>query len=150
MAIEVTRTSVHCDSRWHDYYRSIVSPNRNQAMEMPFATMYEAFMTFACLGRYHNTYVPLEDKREIFLAQYFDRERHIPVLVALAYDHLVGTGTEPDAAFEVVTTSSGFVPIVEGWANGGVRIFNEAMKLGNPLATMGLVDLVMQEAKKHF
>lgn len=150
MAIEVTRTSVHCDIQWHEYYRSVVSSSRGQAMEVPFATMYEAFMTFACLGRYHNTYIPLDEKREIFLAQYFDKERHIPVLVALAYDYLVSNGAEPDAAFEAITTSSGFIPIAEGWANGGVQIFSEAMKTGNPLATIALVELVMQEAKKHF
>lgn len=148
MSIEITRTSVHCDESWHSFYKSIVSPNRENAMEMPFATMYQAFFTFACIGRHHNTFVPLKSRQEIFLAQYFDRERHIPVLVSLAYDRLVAEGSEPMEALKNVTTSNGFIPIVEGWANGGVGIFKEELERGNPSPTMALANLVMQEAKR--
>ena len=148
MSIEVTRTSVHCDQRWHDFYRSIVGMNRSQALEVPFATMYNAFVAFACIGRFHDTFVPLESRREIFLAQYFDRRKHVPVLIALAYERLVSTGTIPDEAFATVISSNGFVPIVEGWANGGVQIFDESLRKGNPFATQVLVDTVMAQVKR--
>lgn len=150
MAIEITRTSVHCDERWHAFYKSIVSPSRDNAMEAPFATMYQAFFTFACLGKYHDTYVPIsqKDRQEIFLAQYFDRERHVPILVSLAYDRLVAEGAEPMEAFKTSTTSNGFVPVVEGWANGGVGIFKDELEKGNPSPTLALAMLVMQEAKQ--
>jgi hypothetical protein len=77
-----------------------VSPSRDNAMEAPFATMYQAFFTFACIGKYHDTYVPIKprDRQEIFLAQYFNCERHIPILVSLAYDRLVAEGVPPSEA----------------------------------------------------
>ena len=149
MPIEITRTSVHCDDRWHDYYRMIVSPTRENAMETPFATMYQAFFTFACIGKHHDTFIPLKSRKEIFLAQYFDRERHVPVLVSLAYDRLTSEGVAAMEAFKRVTSSNGFVPIVEGWANGGVGIFKEELeRRGNPSPSLALADLVMHEAKR--
>jgi len=51
-------------------------------------------------------------------------------------------------AFNTSTTSNGFVPIVEGWANGGVGIFKDELERGNPSPTLALATLVMQEAKR--
>jgi hypothetical protein len=149
MAILVTGTGVHCDDRSHAFYREIVSPNLESSIEIPFATMYQAFFTFACIGKYHDTFVPLTKKQEIFKATYFDRERQVPILVSLAYSRLFSQGLDAVEAFAQVTTNNGFVPIVEGWANGGVGIFQEELrKRGNPSPTKALSDLVMLEAKK--
>lgn len=147
MAIEVTRTSVHCEKSWHEFYRSHTGGARSVAMEVPFATMTQAFVTFACLGRQEGNFVELKQSQEIFIAPSFDRSLHVPVLVALAYDRLVGTGVPKGEALRRASTSSGFVPIVEGWAQGGVQVFKQALEDGRMLGTEVLLDLVVPAVK---
>src|SRR5690554_423868 len=95
--IEVTRTSVHCEESWHDFYRTIADRRRESAGSIPFATMTQAFVTLACIGRAEGHYVQLSKGREIFIAPSFDRDLHVPVLVALARSEERRVGQEGSA-----------------------------------------------------
>jgi|SRR5690606_4769751 hypothetical protein len=149
MSIQVTRTSVHADRDWHDFYKKVTSESKRHAREIPFASMRHAFVSFACLGYAHGQYVEIDRGRrqELFIAPSFEQE-HVPILVALAYSRLVSTGMPHEEAIQVVSNSNGFVPIVEGWAQGGAQIFKAALESGSPLATDVLMELVMPEVKR--
>lgn len=147
MPLEISRTSVHCERSWHEFYRANTGGSRSVAMEVPFATMVQAFVTFACLGRQQGSYMPLEQSQEIFIAPSLDRNLHVPVLVALAYDHLIDSGVSRSEALKTVSTSSGFVPVVEGWANGGAHVFKSALEESQLLPTEVLLELVMPAVK---
>lgn len=146
--IAVTRTSVHCEESWHEFYRAITDRRREAADTIPFATMTQAFVTFACIGRAENNYVKLNKAREIFIAPSFDRTLHVPVLVALAYERLVQEGVDQELAIEKASASEGFVPVVEGWAQGGAEVFKgEVARHGVP-ATEWLARYVGAAAKR--
>lgn len=146
--IQITRTSVHCDKAWHEYYREITDRRREVADTIPFATMTQAFVTLACIGRAEQHYIELSSRQEIFIAPSLDRTLHVPVLVSLAYERLVQGGQSQEEAIEIASKSDGFVPVVEGWAQGGVEIFqSEVARSGLP-ATEWLASYVGAAAKK--
>ncbi len=147
-AIEVTRTSVHCEESWHEFYRTISDRRREAADTIPFATMTQAFVTLACIGRAENNYVKLSKGREIFIAPSFDRTLHVPVLVSLAYERLVQDGVDKDVAIETASASDGFVPVVEGWAQGGAEIFRSEVARSGVPATEWLAHYVGSAVKK--
>lgn len=121
--IEVTRTSAHCESDWHAFYHDVTDRRREVADAVPFSFMTQAFVTFACIGKAEGEFAPLKVAREIFIAPSLNRELHVPVLVAIAYEHLVNQGTTPEEAIATASTSGGFMPIVEGYAQGGAGFF---------------------------
>lgn len=147
MSIKLLRTSVHAEENWHDFYRSCVSESKRTAREIPFSTMRHAFVTFACLGYANEAYVPLRRKKELFIAPSLEQE-HIPVLAALAYARLKEEGKSHLESIDVVSTSQGLIPVVEGWAQGGAEIFKGLLERGGPLGLDVLLDTVMPVAKK--
>lgn len=139
---------MHCEESWHDFYRTIADRRRESAGSIPFATMTQAFVTLACIGRAEGHYVQLSKGREIFIAPSFDRDLHVPVLVALAYERLVSEGLDQDAAIERASKSDGFVPIIEGWAQGGAEIFKSEVERAGVPATEWLSRYVGGAAKR--
>lgn len=146
--IQVTRTSVHCDRAWHEFYRTMTDRRREAADTIPFATMTQAFVTFACIGRAEQNYVELSKGQEIFIAPSFDRTLHVPVLVSLAYERLIQDGRSQDDAIEIASKSDGFVPAVEGWAQGGAEIFDSEVARSGIPAIEWLASYVGAAAKK--
>lgn len=142
MNIKVERTSVHCEASDHDLYRSWTRGGSHDALEVPFATMVNAFVAFACLGFRHDRYEPLVKRQEIFLAISLDQSLQLPVLASLAFARL--RSERPDAATQEIAqalrSTRTIIPIVEGWAHGGLRVFGEAMASGTPHATLALYD----------
>lgn len=142
MNIKVERTSVHCEASDHDTYRAWTRGGSHDALEVPFATMVNAFVAFACLGYRHGRYEPLVKRQEIFLAISLDQTLHLPTLASLAHARLRierPNASTQELAQALMSTRS-IVPIVEGWANGGIRVFEEAMAAGTPHATLTLYD----------
>lgn len=90
----------------------------------------------------------LSKAREIFIAPSLDRETHVPVLVAIAYEHLVGEGMEPEDALARAASSDGFMPIVEGYAQGGAEFFKAQVERSSLPATEWLVNYVGKAAIK--
>jgi len=146
--IQITRTSVHCDSSWHEFYKAITDRRREAADIIPFATMTQAFVAFACIGRAEKNYVDLTKAREIFIAPSLDRTLHVPVLVSLAYERLVQDGQSQEEAIETASKSDGFIPVVEGWAQGGAEIFKSEVARNGVPATEWLASYVGGAAKK--
>lgn len=146
MSVKIVRTSVHTEKASHAFYQEMTGGPRANALDIPFASMPNAFIALACLGAREDCFTELRDKQEIFIAPSFDSD-HIPVLVSLAYDRLVSTGKSHEEAIRIVSSSTGFVPVVEGWAQGGLRIFQDALRSGSPHATEVLIDLVMPAVK---
>lgn len=146
--IEVTRTSAHCEESWHEFYKEITDRRREMAGTIPFATMTQAFVTFACMGRAEGNYVPLTKAREIFIAPSFDRTWHVPVLVSLAYERLVQGGISQNEAIERASTSDGFVSVVEGWAQGGAEFFKYEVERSGVPATEWLAAYIGRAAKR--
>lgn len=163
MPISITRTSVRAEKSWHDFYRNCTSESRESALEVPFSTMRHAFVAFACIGRKFDCYVELKEKQELFIAPSLEKE-HVPILVALAYERLVRVGVDYKSAIEQVSTSNGFVPVVEGWAQGGVQLFRDWLEGGSlgvgsvdpgfpsgplsPHQTEAFIELVMPEVQR--
>lgn len=135
MSILVERTSVHCEQDDHDFYKSIVSGRKHNGAEVPFPSMMAAFITFACLGFHHQRYEPLSQRREIFLAPYLDQNLHLPVFAALAYARK--RQEEPETPTTEIMgglmTTGAIIPLVEGWANGGLAVFREQQQPGGGL-----------------
>lgn len=133
MPILVKRTSVHCEASDHDFYRQITATKGKGALETPFSNMIQAFTAFACLGYQQNTYVPLDKRQEITLAVYFSHRLQIPTLASLAFARLRQENPDDsteDLAAQLLSTDT-IVPIVEGWANGGLRIFRDELESGH-------------------
>lgn len=163
MPLSITRTSVRAEKSWHDFYRNCTSESRESALEVPFSTMRHAFVAFACIGWKCSCYVELKDKQELFIAPSLEKE-HVAVLVALAYDRLIAQGVDYRTAIERVSSSNGFVPVVEGWAQGGAQIFRDWLEGGSlgvgsgypdfppspvsPHRTEALIELVLPEARR--
>lgn len=135
MSILVERTSVHCEQDDHEFYRSIVSGKKHDGAEVPFPNMMNAFITFACMGFHHQRYEPLSQRREIFLAPYLDQNLHLPVFAALAYARRRQEDAETPTT-EIMAglmTTGAIVPLVEGWAKGGLAVFREQQQPGGGL-----------------
>ena len=140
MIIKVERTSAHCEASDHNYYRSLTRGGSHDALEVPFATMVNAFVAFASLGYHQQRYEPVQKRQEIFLAISLDQELHVPVLASLAFARLRAEepeATTEDLALRLMSTKT-IIPLVEGWANGGLRVFQEATESGSPHLTLAL------------
>lgn len=144
MNIKVERTSVHCEASDHDRYRSWTRGGAHDALEVPFSTMVNAFVAFASLGYRYDRYELLVKRQEIFLSISIDQSLQLPVLASLAFARL--RAERPDAPTAELTqalaSTRTIIPIVEGWANGGIRVFEEVMESGSPHATLALYDQV--------
>ena len=145
MTIQIERTSAHCEATDHETYRKLTRGGSSDALEVPFATMTSAFVAFACLGFHHGRYELIAKRQEIFLAISLDPHRHLPVLASLAFSRL--RTEQPDAptaelAAQLRSTRT-IVPLVEGWASGGLRVFEEATESGSPHLTLALYDSIL-------
>lgn len=127
-SISIERTSVNCEASWHDFYKTVHDGRRVMADSIAFSGMNQAFVTFACLGRAANHYVPLKHKQEIFIAFSLDATLHIPVLAALAFERLVDEEVEKSEALKTIMSTKGIIPVVEGWAQGGAEVFKEEVE----------------------
>lgn len=146
MSIKVERTSLHCEASEYDYFRSIVTGSGKDALEVPFTSAGNAFVAFACLGYHHGRYEPLKEREEVTLSVYLDQDLQLPILAALAFARL--REERPDAPVEELTESllstKTIIPLVEGWANGGLQIFKEATAVGSPHLTVALMDVLAE------
>lgn len=144
MVIQVKRTSVHCEATDHEFYQRIAQARRQDALEVPFTSMVNAFVTFACLGYHHDRYEPLNHRQEITLSVYFSQEVQLPILMSLAFARL--RREQPDETTEALAkqllSTESIFPVVEGWANGGLRMFQEATESGHqgPYLTLAVLD----------
>src|SRR5690625_1240402 len=102
MSIKVERASVHCESSDHELYKSLVSGGARNPLEVPFESMLEAFVAFACLGYHHSQYIPLNRSQEMTLSSYVDQDLDLFVLAALAYARL--RTEDPDRSIEDTVT----------------------------------------------
>lgn len=150
MPLRVTRTSVHCAKDSHDYYRELTGGPRSEALYTPFATMVQAFVAFACLGRKIDRYIPIarENRQEIFIAPSLDQKLHLPVLAALAFDRLQQQDMDVDEALGTISTTDGLIPIVEGWAEGGLQEFRTHLQAGGPHNTETLFELLYEDVRR--
>lgn len=146
MSISLERTSLHSEVADHEYYRRIGSGGSNDALEIPFTTVGNAFVAFACLGYHHKLYQPLQTRQEITLSVYLDADLQVPILASLAFARLREEEQDAPLALLIKRLSSmrAIIPIVEGWANGGLQYFKEQTEATGPLLTLRLKDLLAE------
>lgn len=144
MSIKVERTSLHCEASEYEFFKSISKGSGKDGLEVPFASAGDAFVVFACLGYHHGRYEPLKVREEVTLSVYLDQDLQLPILGALAFARL--REEKPNAPLEELAENllsiKTIIPLVEGWANGGLQVFKEATAIGYPHLTLALMDVV--------
>jgi electron transfer flavoprotein alpha subunit len=124
---------VSIDKDTHDIYESLVSRTSKEAVDRPFVTMKDVFMTAACLGQAEKTYAPVKSKRGIFNGDVL-REDDVIVLYALAF--------KKHKKIEALSDLAQVLEAVEGYANGGIHVLQDHMKGPGPRRLLRMIDLL--------
>jgi dnd system-associated protein 4 len=136
-SINTARLSVYVDQEVHPIYEKLTSRSFKKAEDFPFETMKDLFVVAACLGAKNSMFVELNKTREIFDSTLFNQRTEVPVLLSLAF--------YKTKDIEVLNDNRQVLDIVQGWANGGIRILEDYLlnRPGRPL--FNLVDYIWQE-----
>lgn len=132
-----TRLSVYVDLSTHFLYEKFTSRAIKKAEDYPFETMKDLFIVSACVGARNNKYLELERNKEIFDSSLFNPSTEVPVLLSLAY---IKTKN-----FENLTEGRQVLDIVQGWANGGIRILESQLLNGHRRPLFNLLDFMWSE-----
>lgn len=144
MSIVAKRVSINCDAADFAFYQQVTSGN--DPREAPFEHYIDAFTAFACVGYHYDAFEPItSEKRELTLASYLvEHDDRLLVLLSLAYARSKVAKPDMTTRERVVglLSTAGILPIVEGWANAGVRIVREMYESGTIASnrTIGLAD----------
>lgn len=150
LAIDVKRTSLFCDAADYDFYKQCTG--QGDAYSRPYATMFDAYIAFACIGFHYDEYLPIESssqRQELTLASYLSGDKRLWTLAALAYSRL--KSERPDegefALAQQVLSTSDIIPITEGWANAGVKIVKDIYDRGEIVhnRTLGLAEILLND-----
>jgi hypothetical protein len=129
---------VYVEKESHYIYTELTRGSSDEALDVPFSIMPHLFVAAACVGAKENAYKELKKKRDIFVADALDGETQIPVLLALAYKN---TGD-----LKVLSDPKKILEIAQAYANGGIEILYEQLKIGEGLRPLfRLVDFILQE-----
>lgn len=136
-SISLTRLSVYVDKDTHSIYEKLTSRSAKSIEDYPFETMKDLFIAAACLGAKQGRYVELNKNQEIFDSTLFNQRTEVPVLFSLAFHKIKD--------IHALSDSRKVLDIVQGWANGGIRILEEQLlhRPGKPL--FNLTDYIWEE-----
>lgn len=152
LAIEVKRTSLHCDAADYEFYKQ--STGQGDAYAKPFPTMFDAYIAFACIGYHYGEYQliePVSSREELTLASYLSGDNRLWTLAALAYSRLKADNPDESelALAQRVLSTSDIIPVTEGWANAGVKIVREMYDRGEVVhnRTLGLAETLLNDIR---
>ncbi len=133
-----TNLRVFIDDSTHPIYTKLTSGSIEKAEDAPFSKMPDLFLAAASLGYKGNVYIPITGKRrDIFVADAFNAQTQIPVLMALAYQKVENV--------KDLLNGRQVLNICEGWANGGIYLLNDQLMSGQGLRPLyRLIDSIMQ------
>lgn len=140
-SLSFTNLRVFIDADVHDVYKELTERSVDKAEDAPFIKMPDLFITAACIGAKENKYKELsKQKRDIFVADAFDIQTQIPILITLAFKYSKNLDDLADA--------KKILNICEAWANGGISIVHEQVLAGKGLRPLyKFVDYILEEAK---
>ncbi|HCS39425.1 MAG TPA: hypothetical protein DIW44_07570 [Anaerolineaceae bacterium] len=124
LKIEFTNLRVFIDESTHYIYKDLTDKAVDKAEDVPFVKMPDLFLAAACVGAKENSYKELKSKRDIFVADAFDSKIQIPILVSLAMKKW---------DIDIINDPKKILTTCECYANGGIAIIYETMKVGQGL-----------------
>lgn len=141
-SLSFTNLRVFIDESVHYIYKELTEKSLEKAEDAPFIKMPDLFITAACIGAKRNKYKELsKKKRDIFVADAFDSQTQIPILVTLAFK-------ETQNLDDLADTKK-ILNICEAWANGGINIVYEQVMAGKGLRPLyRFTDFISEETKK--
>ncbi len=139
--LSFTNLRVFVDESVHDIYKELTERSVDKAEDAPFIKMPDLFVAAACIGAKRKKYKELGKKRrDIFVADAFDRQTQIPILITLAFKQTQNLDDLADA--------KRILNICEAWANGGINIVYEQIMAGKGLRPLyRFADFILEETK---
>lgn len=140
--LHFTNLRVLIDANVHDIYQELTAKSVEKAEDAPFVQMPDLFIAAACVGAKENKYKELgKQKKDIFVADAFDRKTQIPILITLAFKHTKNLDDLADA--------KKILSICQAWANGGIHTIYEQVMAGKGLRPLyRFTDFILEAAKK--
>lgn len=137
--LSFTNLRVLIDASVHEIYKDLT---KGSVEDAPFIQMPDLFITAACVGAKENKFVELgKQKKDIFVADAFDRKTQIPILITLAFKYTQDLDDLADA--------KKILNVGQAWANGGINIVYDHLIAGKGLRPLfKFADFVLEETKK--
>ena len=138
-SISFINLRVFIEEEVHPIYLELTRGSIEHIEDIPFTKMSDLFVAAACIGAKENKFKELgSHKRDIFVADALNPRFQIPVLMALTYKRTNN--------LEDLQNPKLILDICQAWANGGIRILQEQVSLGQGLRPLyRLVDFILNE-----
>ncbi|MCY4419455.1 MAG: hypothetical protein OXB93_06390 [Cytophagales bacterium] len=119
------------------------------SQKSPFKTKLKLFVVAACVGSFHNEFDPLENEKSHPLPKVADilKDEDRLALLAIAHKHLVEKEGNPKNIVELLGDTDKVKKIVEGYANGGIKILWKKLRAAGSDRLNPLVKDLLEEFK---
>ena len=124
--IDFSYLRVYIEEKVHDIYANFCGGKNRVAEDKPFIKMPDLFVIAASVGLENKAFKELEGrKKDIFLADAFNKDVHISVLATIAFSH--------SNDLSVLLEPREVLNIAECYANGGISYVHEIIISGKGL-----------------